>query len=167
MAKRGARAFSPPYPESKLKETLAPLEGATQETIKATMDEIVARLELGDLEIVSDQSLLEEDTVQKSRLAYVVSLLRFLEFLRKKAPTWNEAESQAKLGLAYIKHVEGHNMTVMQLGRNTNDGELVKEVDALRKEMAQMADKRVEVLATKRGQPRTIEATPSNGDQEG
>lgn len=125
--------------------------------LEAALTEFNARPELAealkkaldanlDLAIASDETLTQVDTIQKSRLIYVVSLLKFLGFLREPATSVSKKETQSKLALAYIKHAEGMGLEKLGLGRTTADSKLEEEINILRSKLRALSDAKAETL---------------------
>lgn len=96
-----------------------------------------------DLAIVPDEELEETDIVQKSRLVYVLSLMRLLAYLR--SPDGNAAE-KAKIALGYVRHAEANSLAWLQFGRSAADNSLMKEVQALRNRMAEVSAVKAKLL---------------------
>lgn len=123
-----------------LNTALTAFNGDAATSLRAALVEALKYVPGGDLSVVDEADLIAQDSVQRSRLVYVVSLLRLLDFLRKDA-TGNDTlqESQAKLALAYIRHAESSGLGSIQIGRTRKEAELVAEVQALRRQNDEVA----------------------------
>ena len=119
--------------------------------ISQALEEFEARPELAealkkaldanlDLAVAPDSELLTTDAAQKSRLIYVVSLLRFLAFLREPATQASKKEAQAKLAMAYIRHAETTNAASQAYGRSVKDKVLEEEINKLRQGITAVAE---------------------------
>ncbi len=123
--------------DERLDRSIALLESAVEKALKGTDF---------DLNTIPDEELLQVDVAQKQRLAYIVSLLDVLDFLRRplaktkdgKVP-FSHREARAKVALNYIKHLESTQLEALQLGRHRSDEALQAKVDELRKRLAGLA----------------------------
>lgn len=113
------------------------LKAALRETFKTDMLEI---------SLASDSDLEQQDSVQKSRLTYVVSILRFLAYLRAPFTSQAMREGQAKLALGYIRHAESANLQALQFGRGKTDSALQSEIEKLRKRLDVMSEHKAKIL---------------------
>ena len=105
-----------------------------------------AQVFLEDLTTLADDEIARDNTVSQSRLTYAVSLRRLTAFLRKAPASFDQADKQARLALAYIRHAEGANLTTLHLGPTAQDERLVEQVAEMRREIGQLSEKRAQVL---------------------
>lgn len=97
-----------------------------------------------DITFATDEELAGVDTQQKSRLAYVVGLMKLLNFLREPAISASKKEAQAKLAFAYVRHAETSGFRGMGIGRTSSDEKLLEEIQALRAKLLALSTARAE-----------------------
>lgn len=111
---------------------------------KERLEAALARLEDVPLDLneMGDEKLMSVDTVAQNRRLYIGSLLRLWHYMARRPETIDEEEAQARIGLGYVKHIEGSKSLKLNLGRTQADDKLAKEVADLRNEMANVVRKK-------------------------
>jgi len=99
-----------------------------------------------DLEAVPDERLIYHDTAATARMAYVVSLLRLLRFLRRRAADFSQESLQAKIAQAHIRHVESSQLAALQIGRSRADEMLEVAVAEVRSRLNNLASTRAKLV---------------------
>jgi hypothetical protein len=140
MAKQKTASAEKPIELLNLDMALSPFEAPSSPIGEALVKTLQATL---SLDTASDDDLMQEDTVQKHRLLYVVSLLRLLGVLRSGAV---HPVDQAKLALGYIRHAESQGLAALQFGRSVADDKLAEEVRVLRERLAETAERKAKAI---------------------
>ena len=91
-----------------------------------------------------------EDTVARSRQAYAAAIIKILDYLLLPAFDSKTAEGQAKVAVAYVRHIETSRLAALQIGRSVRDESLQTEVLRLREKLAGLADQRAATMADER-----------------
>jgi hypothetical protein len=110
---------------------------------KELIEAVEAKLKLinlENLEFTDEGELLDTDPAARSRVGYILSILRLVNYLRKTPGTWDDAHRQTQLALKYVQHVEDTNMKALQLGRTVSDAKMASEVQRLRDEVNHLAN---------------------------
>jgi hypothetical protein len=122
-----------------LVEALIPIERDLDEAVQVIETALAQLGTLPDLKM-EEEDLLQEDTTQLARVAYVTCLLRLASAIRAQPRSLDQELRQGNLALGYVKHVEGSNVKVLQLGRRSHDKKLAHEIAVMRSKLASVAD---------------------------
>lgn len=126
--------------QSPLDQVFESLETQASSALRDELRRQLSLIDLERLEFYDEADLAAEDTVARSRLVYVLSILRLLHYLKQTPGSWDHAHRQAALAMKYVAHAEGTNLKVLQVGRSLNDEGLVTEVTKLRAQMNEIAE---------------------------
>lgn len=118
------------------------------EQLRAALDAVIGRAQHTALRLE------EEDSVSRSRQAYVASILRLLDYMLMTPTSMDAASKQAAVALGYIRHIETSRLAALQIGRTVRDEKLSTAVQGLRQQMAALAEKRSAVTLEERERAR-------------
>jgi len=106
------------------------------EQLRAALDAVLVRAS------VASPRLEEEDSVARSRQAYVAAILRLLDYLLMTPTSMDAAAKQGAIALGYVRHIETSRLAALQLGRTVRDGKLSDAVQKMRQELSLLSDKK-------------------------
>ncbi len=159
-----------PEVDKDLEVSLKEFEGKDAKALQKAIKLKLAEIDCEDLTVYPDDELGSRDTVVQSRITYVVSLLRLLSFLKKKALTWDDAEKQARLSLAYIKHAESKGLDALQPGRTSGDDRLLEDIALMKRQLDEHVEYRAKALIAEQNAQKTKnipQRAGSNGTPKG
>ena len=129
----------------------SPAPGADPiEQLRAALDAVIVRAQNTAVRLE------EQDSVARSRQAYVAAILRMLDYLLMTPTSMDAAGKQAAVALGYIRHIETSRLAALQIGRTVRDEKLTVAVQTMRQQLADLAEKRsaVKMEAKERAQLR-------------
>lgn len=100
-------------------------------------------------------SLEDEDSVSRSRQAYVASILRLLDYMLMEPHSMDAAQKQALVALGYVRHIETSRLAALQIGRTVRDEKLAAAVQTMRQKLAEVSDRRADVKLEAAARART------------
>lgn len=140
------------YPtEPDLEVSLEPFEPTSLEAkSQAIVDRAIRELlRIKDFSGVSDAKLDKVDQVQVYRSNYILSLIRFGQYMREQAPNHAALRAQAQLATSFIRMTDANLQARLQLGRSRADEKLKDEVAELRAQLKQITEQRARALNAK------------------
>lgn len=124
-------SFVPPASEADADDPIEQLRAAL-DAVMTRASAVAVRLE-------------DEDSVSRSRQAYVASILRLLDYMLMEPQSMDAASKQAAIALGYVRHIETSRLAALQIGRTVRDEKLATAVQSMRQKMAELADRRANV----------------------
>lgn len=129
-----------------LEDALAPFELPPEAAALAAA--VVSVLGTESITKLDAVALARVDAVAVSRQAYVLALLRVVDYLRHTPASNDFAHKQAIAAIAYVRHIESPaGRKQLQMGRTVHDEKLEDTVLKLRAEVEQLAQDRAEAMA--------------------
>ncbi|MHC5034811.1 MAG: hypothetical protein ACYTFZ_07220 [Planctomycetota bacterium] len=152
-------------------EALAPFEpeGTEDAAIEVMVQALSKVLEGKALEQTQLAELESEDPTARIRQTYILSYLKTLDFLRRKADTFSERFAQARLAQSFIKHHESSKLSLLQMGRHRSDASLQERVTKLQGLIESQAAEMAKQMAAEEiahGESRDQESNPPSQEQE-
>jgi hypothetical protein len=104
-----------------------------------------------DLRIVSEEDLAQADVAFYGKIVYVASYLRLWNFLRRQPRGFEQENTQATLGLAFLRHAErDETFRKLLMGRRRGDDALYEDVITLRRKVVLITEQKAAALTRKK-----------------